>query len=114
LVVLDGGSFVVGQWDRREHPGQAAVRLQRLGFGGFFGFVEVAAGAGHPVRTLFEEGVGAPAVAQVVVLPGLAAGGGAGGDGVAVEEDLDGADVAGEVASVGVGPGLPCFFRIAD
>lgn len=32
-------------------------------------------------------------MAEVVVLPGLAAGGSSGGDGVAVEEDLDGADV---------------------
>ena len=44
-------------------------------------------------------------MAEVVVLPGLAGGGGAGGDGVAVDEDLDGAHVAGEVAGVGVGPG---------
>ena len=44
-------------------------------------------------------------MAEVVVLPGLAAGGGAGGDGVAVEEDLDGADVAGEVPGLGVGLG---------
>ena len=67
--------------------------------------VEVAAGAGHPVRALLEEAVGAVAVAQVVVLPGLARGRGAGGDRVAVDEHLDGAHVAGEVAGVGVGPG---------
>jgi hypothetical protein len=34
-------------------------------------------------------------VAEVVVLPGFAAGGSAGGDCLAVEEDLDRADVAG-------------------
>jgi hypothetical protein len=44
-------------------------------------------------------------VAEVVVLPGLAGRGGAGGDGVTVDEDLDGADVAGEVAGVVVGAG---------
>jgi hypothetical protein len=54
---------------------------------------------------LLEEGVSAVAVAEVVVLPGLAGRGGTGGDSVAVDEDLDGADVAGEVARVVVGPG---------
>jgi len=44
-------------------------------------------------------------VAEVVVLPGLAGCGGAGGDSVAVDEDLDGADVAGEVPGVVVGAG---------
>ena len=57
------------------------------------------------MRALLEERVGAKAVAEVVVLPGLAPGGGAGGDSVAVDEDLDGADVAGEVPGVVVGPG---------
>ena len=42
-------------------------------------------------------------MAQVVVLPGFAAGCGAGCNRVAVEEDLDGADVAGEVPGLGVG-----------
>jgi hypothetical protein len=55
------------------------------------------------VRALLEEGVGAQPVAQVVVLPGLAGRCGAGCDRVAVEEDLDGADVAGEVPGFGVG-----------
>ena len=54
---------------------------------------------------MFEEAVGAPAVAEVVVLPGFSGGGCAGGDGVAVDEDLDGADVAGEVSGFGVGLG---------
>jgi hypothetical protein len=57
------------------------------------------------VLALLEERVGAVAVSQVVVLPGLASGCGAAGDGVAVDEELDGADVAGEVAGVVVGPG---------
>ncbi len=42
-------------------------------------------------------------MAEVVVLPGLSAGRGARGDRVAVEEDLDGAHVAGEVPGFGVG-----------
>jgi hypothetical protein len=77
--------------------------------GGVLGGVEVAAGAGHAVRALLEEAVGAPAVAQVVVLPWLAVSCSAGGDGVTVKEDLDGADVAGEVAGVGVGPSFRSF-----
>lgn len=40
---------------------------------------------------------------EVVVLPRLVVGSGAGGEGVAIDEDLDGADVAGEVPGVGVG-----------
>jgi hypothetical protein len=49
------------------------------------------------VLALLEEGVGAQPVAEVVVLPRLAGFGLPGGDGVAVDEDLDGADVALEV-----------------
>lgn len=52
--------------------------------------------------TLFEEGVGAPAVAEVEELPGLAA---AEGNRVVVDEDFDGAHVPGEVAGLVVGPG---------
>lgn len=56
------------------------------------------------MRALGEEVVAAVAVAQVVVLPGLfAAGGRTGEDGFAVDEDLDGADVAGEVVGLAVG-----------
>jgi hypothetical protein len=42
-------------------------------------------------------------VAEVVVLPGLAVGGSTGRDRLAVEEDLDSADVAGEVSGLGAG-----------
>jgi hypothetical protein len=41
-------------------------------------------------------------VSEVVVLPGLTVGGLTGGNGVAVDEDLDGADVAGDIAGVAV------------
>jgi hypothetical protein len=53
-------------------------------------------------------------VAEVVVLPGLAAGGGAGGDCLAVGEDLDRADVAGEVSGlcVGLGEGVRGDLRV--
>jgi hypothetical protein len=57
------------------------------------------------VGALLEEGVVAEPVSQVVVLPRFAAGGGSGGDSVAVDEDFDGADVAFEVAGIAVGPG---------
>ena len=90
---------------RPEHALEVAAGLEQLGFGGVFRGIEIATGASHPVRALLEEAVGAPAVAEVVVLPGFAGGGCAGGDRVAVEEDLDGADVAGEVSGFGVGLG---------
>lgn len=46
--------------------------------------MEVTAGARHPVWALFEEGVGAIPVPEVVVLPRLVVGSGAGGDGAAI------------------------------
>jgi hypothetical protein len=49
------------------------------------------------------ERVAAQPVAEVVILPGLAGCGLAGGDGVAVDEDFAGADIAFEVARVLVG-----------
>lgn len=49
---------------------------------------------------LFEEGAAAEPMAEVVVLSGRADGGGAAGDGGAVDEDFDCADVAGEVSGV--------------
>ena len=105
MSVVDGGAFVVGERDGGEHALQVAAGLEQLGFAGFLRSVEIATGAGHPVLTLLEEAVAAPAVTQIVVLPWLAGGGGAGGDGVTVEEHLDGAHVAGEVAGLGVGLG---------
>jgi hypothetical protein len=97
LAIVDGGLFVVGQRDRCPHALEIVLRLDELGFAGVFRRVEVAAGAGHAVRALLEAGVGAPALAEVEVLPGLTRRGGAGGDRVAVNQDLDRADVAGEV-----------------
>ena len=105
VPVVDGRALVVGERDGGEHPLQVVLGLEQLGLGGAFGGVEVAAGAGHPVLALLEEAVAAPAVPEVVVLPGLAVAGRAGGDGVAVDQDLDGAEVAGEVAGLGVGLG---------
>jgi hypothetical protein len=54
------------------------------------------------VRALLKEGVGAVAVAEVVELKRPAGGGVAVGNGVAVEQHLDGTGVARELASVGV------------
>jgi hypothetical protein len=105
VSVVDGGAFVVGERDAGEHALQVVAGLEQLGFGGVFGGVEIATGASYSVRALFEEAVGAPAVAEVVVLPGFSGSGCAGCGGVAVDEDLDGADVAGEVSGFGVGLG---------
>jgi hypothetical protein len=57
------------------------------------------------VGALLEEGVAAVPVAEVVVLPWLPGRCGSVLGGVPVDEDLDGADVALEVAGVAVGPG---------
>ena len=104
-AVVDGGLLVPGERDHRPHLLQVLLSFEELGLAGVLRGVEVAPGAGHAVRALLEEGVGAVAVAEVVVLPGLAGRRGAGGDGVAVDEDLDGPHIAGEVARVVVGPG---------
>jgi hypothetical protein len=103
LTVLDGGLFIVGERDADEHVLEVRFRLQELAFAGLLGGVEVAPGADYPVRALLEERVAAETVAEIVVLPGLP--GGAVGDGVSVDEDFDGANVAGEVAGVVVGLG---------
>jgi hypothetical protein len=56
------------------------------------------------VGTFGEEVVAAVTVAKVVVLPGLfAVGGCTGENAVAVDKDLDGADIAGEVVGLLVG-----------
>jgi hypothetical protein len=91
LTVLDGGLFVVGERDADEHALEVRFRLQELAFAGFLGSVEVAAGAGHAVWALLEEGVAAEAVAEIVVLPGFSGCGGAVGDGVTIDEDFDSA-----------------------
>ncbi|MGW3719116.1 hypothetical protein ACWD8L_18585 [Streptomyces sp. NPDC005133] len=49
--------------------------------------------------TLFDEAAVAVAVDEVVVLPGLAARGCAGGDGVPVDKKFAGAQLAGEVSA---------------
>ena len=103
VPVVHSGAFLVGEWDLGAHALQVVLGFEQLGLGGPFRRVKIATGAGHPVRALLEEAVYAPAVAEVVVLPGFACGGRSGGDGVAVDEDLDGADVAGEVSGLGVG-----------
>lgn len=94
LAVVNGGPFLVGERDRGEHALEVVLGFQELGLAGVLGGVEVAFRAGHAVRALFEEGVGAQPVAEVVVLPRLACRCAARGDGVAVEEDLDSAHVA--------------------
>jgi hypothetical protein len=75
VSVVDGGAFVVGERDGGAHALQVVLGLEQLGFSGVFRGVEIAAGASHSVRALLEEAVGAPAVAEVVVLPGFSGGG---------------------------------------
>ncbi len=72
-----------------EHPLQPVLGFEQLRLRGLFGEVEVAAGARHPVRALLEEAVAAVAVPEVVELERAAGTGGAVGDRVAVEQDLD-------------------------
>ncbi len=74
VTVVDGCAFVLGERDVGEDPPQVALGFEQLGLGG----LEIATGAGHSVLVLLEEAVAAPAVAEVVVLPGLAVAGATG------------------------------------
>src|SRR5581483_4308921 len=81
LGAFDSGAVVVGEGNLDEHSLQAGLGFEQLSAAGGLGEVEVAAGAGHPVRALLEEGVAAVAVAEVVILERD----GPAGDRVAVE-----------------------------
>lgn len=100
LAVVDGISFVVGKGDAGEHPLQVVFRLQELPLAGLFRCVEVASRARHAVGALLKEGVGTESVTKVVVLPRFAGCCRAGSYCLTIDEDLDSAGVAGEVASV--------------
>ncbi len=105
LVAFDRGTLMLGERDLDEHSLQTVLRFEELRLAGSLGEIEVTPGAGHPVWALLEEGVGAVAVPEVVILKRVAGAGGAGRDRVAVEENLDRAHVAREVPGVGIGLG---------
>ena len=81
------------------------MRLQELSSRRILRQVEVAPSAGHAVRALFEEAVGAEAMAKIEVLPRRSTGGSAVLDALTVDQHFDRAHVAGEVAGIGVRPG---------
>jgi hypothetical protein len=83
--------------DGCEHGLQVLLAFPQLGLAGFRG-MQKSSCAGHPVAGMARRRCRAVAAAKVVVLPGLPV---PGGDGDAVEQDLDGTDVAGEVADLG-------------
>ena len=64
---------------------------------------EIAAGAGHAVRALLKERVGAVPVCEIEVLPRFAGSGSTSLDSVAIDQDLDGADIAREIAGIVIG-----------
>jgi hypothetical protein len=105
LTVLDCGALVVGEWDLNEHPLEVRLCLEQLDLRGVLWQVEVAPSTGHPVAALLEEIVGAVAVTEVEVLPGLALSRSAGTDRLAIDENLDRSDVACEVTGVIIGLG---------
>lgn len=105
VAIVNGAAFFVGEPDLSAHAVQVVLGFEQLCFGRAFWSVEITTSACHPVRALLEEAVCAPAVAKVVVLPRFACGCSTGGHGVAVNEDLDSADVSGEVSGLGVGLG---------
>ena len=115
LTILDSSPFVLGEGDLKQHALEVRLRLQELTLGGLVRDVEVATRTGHAMRTLLEEAVRAVAMPEVEELPGLAAGGSTGDNGLPVDEDTDGAQVSGEVPGVGVGVGpnrlSECPFR---
>ena len=70
LPVVDGGALVVGEREDASMRCRLSLASSSWALPEPRG-VEVASCAGHPVWALLEEGVGAVAVAEVVVLPGL-------------------------------------------
>ena len=57
VPVVDSGAFLVGEWDLGAHALQVVLGFEQLGLGGVFRGVEIATGAGYPVRALLEEAV---------------------------------------------------------
>ena len=69
--VLYGPQFVFIQGNLLPQPEQVRLGLDTLCLAGLLGYVEVTAGASHPMRALVEEVVGAIAVTEIVELPRL-------------------------------------------
>ena len=103
-VTVDSGAFILSEWDLLDEAQDVVLGVEKLCERGFAGAIEVASCAGHAMRALLEELVGAQAMAEVVVAPRLAVGDGL-LQGVRVDQHVDGAQVAFEVAGVGVDRG---------
>src|SRR5487761_1109734 len=101
-IAVDCGELVIRERDGRAHSLQGAPCLQELGPGRRLRDIEVASSTRHAVRTLLEEVIRAEPVAKVVVLPGLPLSRSTRYHRVAIDQDLDGPEVAGEVAGVAV------------
>ena len=109
-AVFDCSAFVVGKRDLCQHLLQIAAGFQELGARRALGSIEVTAGAGHTVRALLKEAVGAEAMAEIEVLPWSAFSGSSTLDGVTVDQHLDRAYVPSEVAVVAAGLRGPAPF----
>src|SRR5712672_1323789 len=103
MISLQGGAFVVVEYEVLQHVLDTVLHREELAGAGLFGQIERAACARQAVGALGEEVVGAVSLSEVVVLPRLTGGGCAGQYGLSVDEDLDGADVSGEVVGLLVG-----------
>jgi len=68
-ALVHGPQFVIVERDILAQPQQVRLAFQQQRLAGPLRQVVVAARAGHPVRALVEEVVGAVAVPEVVVLP---------------------------------------------
>ena len=103
--ILDRRPLLVRERDLLAQPQQVGFAFQQLRCRRAFRPIEGALGAGHAVRALVEEVVGAVAVPEVVEPPRLARRRRPVPDGVPVEEQFDGAQITAEIARVLVGPG---------
>jgi hypothetical protein len=80
------------------------LALQQQGRRGLLRHIEIALRAGHAMLALLKKVVGAVPVAEIVELPRLG-GGTSASNHVLIDQNLDGAKVAGEISGIRMGLG---------
>src|SRR6266480_2120672 len=93
--------FVLSEPDKFEHAHQIGLALAELLHAVRFGSIKGATGTRHAVSTTRPKRIRAKAVAQVVVLPDLAATGGTVDDCILVEQHFDGCHILLKIACFG-------------
>lgn len=106
-AILHGGALLLRERDFLLEAEQVRPPFQELRGHRFLRAVERAFRAGHPMRALVEEVVGAVAVPQVVEAPGCARRGRPSPHRCLVNEHLHTPDIPAKVVGIGIGAGQP-------